>query len=157
MIVMLLNTPDVEAYSFASVRNLLYGASPMPRQALVRGLQLWGPKFIQYYGQTEAPLILTVLAQGEHTGDSEQARQRLLSCGRPAVHAQVKIVDEGGRELPPGEIGEIVVKTNQAMVGYWRAPDLTAETIRDGWVHTRDMGYLGIHRAICSWWTESRT
>ncbi|MCL6515328.1 AMP-binding protein [Alicyclobacillus sp.] len=142
MIVMLLNTPGVERYRFESVRNLLYGASPMPRQALARGLELWGPKFIQYYGQTEAPLILTVLSQAEHVADTETGQRRLLSCGRPAAHAEIRIVGEDGQELKTGEIGEIVVRTNQTMTGYWKAPELTAQTLRDGWIHTRDMGYF---------------
>ncbi|BCJ87973.1 class I adenylate-forming enzyme family protein [Effusibacillus dendaii] len=142
MIVMLLNTPNIEQYSFESVRNIIYGASPMPREALRRGLALWGPKFIQYYGQTEAPLILTLLGKKEHLGDDAQTEQRLLSCGRPVASALVKIVGEDGEPVATGMTGEIAVKTDQAMVGYWKAPELTADTIRDGWVYTRDMGYL---------------
>ncbi len=82
MIVMLLNFPGVEQYSFASVRNIIYGASPMPREALRRGLALWGAKFVQYYGQTEAPLILTLLSKRDHLADGPESERRLLSCGR---------------------------------------------------------------------------
>ncbi|MDQ0191338.1 long-chain fatty acid--CoA ligase [Alicyclobacillus cycloheptanicus] len=142
MIVMLLNQPDVEQYSFASVRSIIYGASPMPREALRRGIELWGAKFIQYYGQTEAPLILTLLDKDDHVVGGPQGEARLLSCGRPVSTTSLKIVDENGVEVADGTIGEICVKSNQAMVAYWKAPALTAETIKEGWVHTRDMGYI---------------
>lgn len=142
MIVMLLSHPGVEAYSFDSVRSLIYGASPMPREALRRGLRLWGPKFIQYYGQTEAPLILTLLDAKDHVGDSSDAQERLLSCGRPTPTTAVRIVDEEGNPVPSGTIGEITVSSGQAMIGYWKAPELTNATLRDNWVHTRDMGYI---------------
>lgn len=142
MIIMLLNHPEVERYSFDSVRNIIYGASPMPREALRRGLELWGPKFTQYYGQTEAPLILTVLQAHEHLGEGPEVDQRLLSCGRATPDVMIRILDGEGKEVSAGEIGEIVVKTSQGMIGYWQAPELTQETIRDGWIHTRDMGYL---------------
>ncbi len=142
MIVMLLNHPNIEQYSFESVRNIIYGASPMPRETLKRGLELWGPKFVQYYGQTEAPLILSILNNKDHIGEGEEGQARLLSCGRPVPTASIKIVDEEGEELSFGQVGEIVVKSSQAMVEYWKEPELTQDTIKDGWVHTRDMGYL---------------
>jgi acyl-CoA synthetase (AMP-forming)/AMP-acid ligase II len=143
MIVMLLSVPNVEKYSFDSVKDIIYGASPMPREALRKGLNLWGSKFIQYYGQTEAPLILTLLNREEHLGEGPEAEERLLSCGRPVNTTLIKIVDEEGNELPTGTIGEIAIKTAQAMIGYWKAEELTAETIKeDGWIHTRDMGYV---------------
>jgi acyl-CoA synthetase (AMP-forming)/AMP-acid ligase II len=142
MIVMLLSQPDVDCYSFESVRNIIYGASPMPRETLRRGLALWGPKFVQYYGQTEAPLILSILNKNDHLGSDPETENRLLSCGRPVPTTSVKIVDEDGNEVTIGKIGEIVVKSSQGMTGYWKAPELTKETIKDGWIHTRDMGYV---------------
>lgn len=142
MIVMLLSHPDAEKYSLESVRNIIYGASPMPREALKRGLELWGPKFVQYFGQTESPLILSILEKEDHLADDDEAAKRLLSCGRTVPTASLKICDEEGNEVQPGEIGEIVVKSQQSMIGYWNAPELTADTIKDGWIFTRDMGYL---------------
>lgn len=144
MIVMLLSHPDVKKYSFDSVRSLIYGASPMPREALKRGLELWGPKFKQYFGQTEVPLILTLLPVEDHILALENPAyyERLLSCGRPTVTTEVKIVDEQGQELPEGEIGEIVVSSYQAMSGYWKEEELTAATVKGKWIYTRDMGYL---------------
>ncbi|MEH7308530.1 class I adenylate-forming enzyme family protein [Neobacillus drentensis] len=144
MIVMLLSHREVEKYSFDSVRSLIYGASPMPREALKRGLELWGPKFIQYFGQTEVPLILSILSVEDHlVGLANPAYyDRLLSCGRPTITTEVKIVNEDGLEVPQEEIGEIVVSSNQAMAGYWKEEELTAETIKGKWVYTRDMGYI---------------
>ncbi|MFJ7726696.1 class I adenylate-forming enzyme family protein [Neobacillus sp. NPDC097160] len=144
MIVMLLSHPEVEKYSFDSVRSLIYGASPMPREALKRGLELWGPKFIQYFGQTEVPLILSILPVEDHVLALENPDHydKLLSCGRPTITTEVKIVDEDGLEVPQGEIGEIVVSSSQAMAGYWKEEALTAETMKGKWVYTRDMGYI---------------
>jgi acyl-CoA synthetase (AMP-forming)/AMP-acid ligase II len=141
MIVMLLAEPEIERYSFASVRQIIYGASPMPTEALRRGIALWGKKFVQYYGQTESPLILTLLEAEDHDPDTPDGRRRLGSCGRAVPTAELRIVDEDGRDVPPGETGEIAVRSSQNMVGYWQAPALTAETIVDGWIRTRDMGY----------------
>ncbi|MFK9095227.1 class I adenylate-forming enzyme family protein [Bacillus salipaludis] len=144
MIVMLLSHPEVEKYSFDSVRSLIYGASPMPREALKRGLELWGPKFIQYFGQTEVPLILSILPVEDHVLALENPDHydKLLSCGRPTITTEVKIVDQDGREVPQGEIGEIAVSSSQAMAGYWKEEALTAETMKGKWVYTRDMGYV---------------
>jgi acyl-CoA synthetase (AMP-forming)/AMP-acid ligase II len=144
MIVMLLSHPEVEKFSFDSVRSLIYGASPMPREALKKGLELWGPKFIQYYGQTEVPLILSILSVEDHilALENPDYYERLLSCGRPTITTEVKIVDESGLEVSQGEIGEIVVSSNQAMSGYWNEESLTAETVKGKWIYTRDMGYL---------------
>lgn len=144
MIVMLLSHPDVEKYSFDSVRSLIYGASPMPREALKRGLECWGPKFIQYFGQTEAPLILTTLSVEDHllALDNPAFYDRLLSCGRPTITTEIKIVDENGVGLVQGEIGEIIVSTSQSMAGYWQEEELTRETIKGKWIYTRDMGYI---------------
>ena len=144
MIVMLLSHPEVEKYSFNSVRSLIYGASPMPREALKKGLELWGPKFIQYLGQTEAPLILSILPVEDHVLALKNPKyyDRLLSCGRPTATTEVKIVDENGKQVAEGEIGEIIVSSSQAMTGYWKEDELTAETIKGKWIYTRDMGYI---------------
>ncbi len=141
MIVMLLEAPNVESYSFDTVRQIIYGASPIPQETLKRGLQLWGAKFIQYYGQTEAPLILTLLSKEDHVRDSSE-ETRLLSCGRPVPTAVVEVWNDAGEQVPPGTIGEICVNSTQAMIGYWKDPELTKETLKEGWIHTRDMGYV---------------
>lgn len=139
MITMLLMEPNVTKYDVSSLKQIIYGASPMPKEVLKRGLELWGPIFVQYYGQTESPLFLTVLQAEDHSLEKEQL---LLSCGKPIASTQLKIVDPELRELAPGEIGEIAVKSNQNMIGFYNELELTSATIIDGWIHTRDMGYV---------------
>lgn len=142
MITMLLLTPDVEKYSLKSLRQIIYGASPMPKEILQKGLNLWGPKFIQYYGQTETPLFITLLDAEDHFKKDSHSNDLLLSCGKPISSTMVKIVDPDLNELPPNNIGEIAVKSSQNMIGYYNEPELTHTSIIDGWIHTRDMGYL---------------
>ncbi|MGZ8336297.1 MAG: AMP-binding protein [Allosphingosinicella sp.] len=135
MLQMLFQMPGVETADFASVGTILYGASPMPRPVLERGLDLWGPIFVQYYGQTEAPLAICRLAKHEHVGASAG---RLLSCGRPSVECEVRLVDEQGEVAAPGEAGEIVLRAPFMMQGY-SDPSIEA-FLPGGWLHTRDIG-----------------
>ena len=128
----------------SSLRTVIYGASPMPRPLITAAMAAWGPIFKQYYGQTEAPLCITVLDEHDHTDPD-----LLGSCGHPTVDAQVRLADEDGHPVPRGEIGEIQVKAPFQMAGYHQADDLNAEMITtDGWIRTRDMataddrGYL---------------
>jgi acyl-CoA synthetase (AMP-forming)/AMP-acid ligase II len=117
------------------LRTVFYGASPMPGPLLEQVLDLWGPRLVQYYGQTEAPLAITVLDAGDHTDPALWG-----SCGQPSVDAEVRVVGEDGTPLGVGEVGELQVRAPFAMANYYAAPDLTAETITtDGWVRTRDL------------------
>ncbi|HET7568102.1 MAG TPA: AMP-binding protein [Gaiellaceae bacterium] len=110
----------------SSLRCVVYGASPMPRPLLERAIAEWGPIFVQYYGQTEAPLCIAVLRPEDHAGE------RLLACGQPAVDAEVA--------LDPAS-GEILVRAPFAARGYVGDPELSAATFQaDGWVRTRDVG-----------------
>jgi acyl-CoA synthetase (AMP-forming)/AMP-acid ligase II len=139
MIGMLLEMPDIAVRDFSSIQTIVYGASPMPRATLRRGLELWGPRFTQYYGQSEAPLCISVLTKGDHEGP--EADGRLLSCGRVSLDCEIKLVDEEGRTVPEGSPGEILVRAPFAMTGYHDAPVLNAQTMTpDGWIHTRDVG-----------------
>ncbi len=139
MIGMLLDMPGIEERDFSSVETIVYGASPMPRATLKRGLALWGPRFTQYYGQSEAPLCIAVLAKEDHVGPA--AEQRLLACGRVSLDCEVRLVDEDGAAVPDGAPGEILVRAPFAMTGYDDAAALNAETITaDGWICTRDIG-----------------
>jgi len=137
MLQMLFQTPGIDAADLSSVETIVYGASPMPRPLLERALGLWGPVFVQYYGQTEAPLAICNLQMAEHVGASAE---RLLSCGRPSLECEVRLVDEEGRDAPPGEAGEIVLRAPFVMQGY-TDPALTAEAfLPGGWLRTRDVG-----------------
>ncbi|HEV2864977.1 MAG TPA: AMP-binding protein [Allosphingosinicella sp.] len=138
MLQMLFQLPGIEQADFSSVDTILYGASPMPRPVLERGLELWGPLFVQYYGQTEAPLAICALSKQDHVG---APAERLLSCGRPSVECEIRLVDEQGTDVPPGEDGEIVLRAPFAMRGY-TDPSLDA-FLPGGWLRTRDVGRFG--------------
>ncbi|HEX8484541.1 MAG TPA: AMP-binding protein [Sphingomonas sp.] len=139
MIGMLLDMPGIGTRDFGSVETIVYGASPMPRATLRRGLDLWGPRFTQYYGQSEAPLCISVLGKNDHVGPD--AERRLLSCGRVSLDCEVKLADEDGERVAAGTPGEILVRAPFAMTGYYDAPALNAETVTaDGWIRTRDIG-----------------
>jgi fatty-acyl-CoA synthase len=141
MIGMLLDTPGVERTDFASVRDIIYGASPMPRPIIRKALDLWGPRLMQYYGQTEAPLSLAVLSKEDHVGEGAEAR--LSACGRPTLDCEIRLVDEAGQIVAPGEPGEIIVRAPFIMAGYHQAPDLNAATFTsDGFIRTRDIGRI---------------
>ena len=137
MLQMLFQTAGIEAADLSSVETILYGASPMPRPVLERGLALWGPVFVQYYGQTEAPLAICCLSKRDHVGASPE---RLLSCGRPSVETEIRLVDEEGRDAAPGEPGEIVLRAPYVMKGYTDPALNAAAFLPGGWLRTRDIG-----------------
>jgi fatty-acyl-CoA synthase len=139
MLTMLFSLPGIEQADVSTLHTVIYGASPMPVPVIQRGLELWGPIFTQYYGQTEAPLCITVLRKEDHLGPG--ALERLLSCGQPAVEAEVRLVDHEGKDAAPGVPGEIAVRAPFAMAGYFNAWDLNEATFLPGeWIRTRDVG-----------------
>jgi acyl-CoA synthetase (AMP-forming)/AMP-acid ligase II len=139
MLAMLLAHPDIETADLSSVRTILYGASPMPLPVIKRALELWGPRFVQYYGQTEAPLFITRLDKEDHVGPG--AERRLLACGRPSVDCEIRLIDDKGLDVEPGEQGEIALRAPFTMSGYFNAPDLNAAMfVEGGWLRTRDVG-----------------
>jgi len=143
MIVMILAQPDLREYDLSSLKTIRYGASPIAPDVLKRAIEVFGDVFVQGYGLTEGSMPLTLLTKEDHIMDGTEERlRRLGSIGREVTVAKVKIMDEHGNFLPPGEIGEIVVQSDQLMKGYWKNPDATAEALRGGWLHTRDMGYM---------------
>jgi len=140
MIYMLLDHPDAERYDTSSLRNVVYGAAPIAVDRLKQAINRFGPIFTQLYGQTEAPMMLSVLTRDEHViADPERERQVLSSCGRPTVTTRMKLVDSRGDEVTPGEVGEIVVRCINMMDGYFNDPEATAQAMREGWLHTGDL------------------
>jgi acyl-CoA synthetase (AMP-forming)/AMP-acid ligase II len=115
----------------------------MPTEVLKQGLAAFGPIFLQGYGQTESGPDVAVLSQANHwySRESTEAQSVLASCGQPCIGVHVRIVDEADRDVEAGEIGEIIVKSRRNMLGYWHKPKETEETIKDGWLHTGDLGY----------------
>lgn len=139
----LLEAPGIEQVDFSSVRYLLYGAAPMAVEKLKKAIALWGPIMGEAYGQTEAMGSITTLRPDEHLVGGELAPDRRLgSVGRPSPLISVAIQDDAGRLLPRGETGEICLRGDLVMSGYYKDPAKTAETIVDGWLHTGDVGHL---------------
>jgi acyl-CoA synthetase (AMP-forming)/AMP-acid ligase II len=135
MLQMLLATGGANADT-GRLRSVIYGASPMPRPVIEEAMGAWGPIFTQYYGQTEAPLCMSVLAAEDHVGPDAP----LGSCGQPAVDAEIRLIGEDGADAAPGQPGEVAVRAPFAMAGYLNAPELNAATfLGDGWLRTRDV------------------
>jgi len=116
--------------------------SSMPVELLKKGLETWGPIFVEGYGQTESGPNIAALPREDHNVLNKPAdhQEVLASCGRPDIGVHVRIVDDEGNDVEPGEVGEIIVQSKHNMVEYWRKPNDTRETIVDGWLHTGDMG-----------------
>ena len=124
-----------------ALRLITYGGAPMYVSDLKRALDLLGNKLSQLYGQGESPMTITHLSCEMHADRSHPRwEQRLASAGRPDSCVAVKVVDEDGRSLPVGEVGEIIVKGDTVMSGYWNNPEATAKSLRNGWLWTGDVG-----------------
>lgn len=143
MINAVLNHSDVDKYDLSSLRNLTYGASPMPTELLKQGLNKWGQILGQGYGMTETAPLLTGLEARDHLPDGtpEQVR-RLASCGKEVAGVEVRVVNVQGQDVQPGEVGEIIARGPNVMLGYWRMPEATAAAIVDGWMHTGDLATM---------------
>ncbi len=133
----LLDSPDIKKRDVSSVRTIIYGGEPMPEKRLKEAMDIFGPVFIQLYGQTEAPMTIAVLKKEDHRHE-----KLLRSVGRPCTMTKVKVVDKQNREVSPGEMGEIIVSGDHVMLGYLKNPDVTKEVLIDGWVHTKDLGIV---------------
>jgi long-chain acyl-CoA synthetase len=140
MINFLINHPDVAKRDLSSLRIVTYGGAPMPEELVRRATQLLPCSFCQAYGLTETSPLLTLFPNQEQAlaGPPEQMR-RLLSCGREVIGVRVRVVNTRGEEVKPGEVGEIIAKGPNIMVGYWNNPQATAEAVRDGWLYTGDL------------------
>ena len=140
MLQRIVRLPGVEKLRLPQLRAMIYGASPMPNEPLRRAIEVFGPaKLIQIYGQSECPVTLTILPADEHRLDNPHP-ERLTSAGRAWTGIEIRIEDDAGEEVADGQIGEVVLRGPHMMSGYWKRPDLTAETLRDGWLRTKDMG-----------------
>jgi len=151
MLYVLLDTPGLRDRDTGSLRTVIYGAAPMGRERLEQALGVFGPVLAQLYGQTEAPNQLTVLSRADHADALASGNaERLASCGREALIAQVRVAGDDGAEVPLGETGEIIARGPHLMREYWNRPEETAEALRGGWLHTGDLarrdedGYLFI-------------
>ncbi|WP_334154546.1 class I adenylate-forming enzyme family protein [Tepidimonas sp.] len=127
----------------AAFKTIVYGGAPMYLADIERALRVMGPRFVQIYGQGESPMVITALAR-RHLTDTGHPRhpERLASVGVAQTPVQVRVVDAHGRDLPLGEAGEVLVRGDTVMAGYWRNPEATAAALRDGWLWTGDVGAL---------------
>jgi acyl-CoA synthetase (AMP-forming)/AMP-acid ligase II len=142
----LLEAPGIEQVDFSSVRYLMYGAAPMSVEKLKKAIALWGPVLCGGYGQSEAMGSISNLRPDEHLNGSGLASdERLASVGRPNPLVRVEIMNDANQILPRGETGEICVRGDLLMKGYYKAPDKTAEAIIGGWLHTGDIGHIDAH------------
>ncbi len=143
MIKLMVESPAVDRYDHSSLRALNYGGAPMLVEDLKQAMKKLGPCLVQLFGQAESPMTITYLPHGDHLQDgSPEQLKRLSSAGFPRTDVEVRIFDGHDKELPPGETGEIVTRSDLVMKGYWRNPEATGETLKNGWLHTGDMGYL---------------
>ncbi len=149
MLKQLIDHPKFKDYDLSSLKVITYGAAPMPLEVIKKAIGVF-PKvsFINAFGQTETASTITSLSPEDHviTGATEAEREkklkRLGSIGKPMADVGMKIIDENGKDLPQGEVGEIVARGPRVMAGYWKDEEKTKKTIdKDGWVHTGDMGY----------------
>jgi long-chain acyl-CoA synthetase len=141
MLTRLVQAPAVAAADLTNLRTIFYGGGPMYVADLERALNLLGPRLYQLYGQGESPMTITGLGQRMHGDEAHPRwRERLGSCGVPRTGVLVKVVGDDDRELPAGEVGEVITKSDCVMEGYWENPEATAETLRGGWLHTGDLG-----------------
>jgi long-chain acyl-CoA synthetase len=143
MLTRLAHAPEMPGADLANLKTIYYGGGPMYVTDLEKALGLFGPRLYQLFGQGESPMTITGLSQRLHAAtDHPRWRERLGSCGVARTGVLVKIVDENDRELPPGEVGEVITKSDCVMDGYWQNPAANAETLRVGWLHTGDLGSI---------------
>jgi long-chain acyl-CoA synthetase len=127
----------------AGFKTIVYGGAPMYVADIQRALRVMGPRFVQIYGQGESPMVITSLPRRLLTDTAHPRHaERLASVGFAQTPVEVKVATAGGEPVLAGQVGEVLVRGDTVMAGYWRDPDATAAALRDGWLFTGDMGSL---------------
>ncbi|MBU4567061.1 MAG: long-chain fatty acid--CoA ligase [Desulfarculus sp.] len=139
MISSMLENKDIETYDLSALRLILYAAAPMPVELLKKAMGRFKCGFMQFYGQTETGPMTTILRPEDHILEGAPKEvERLASCGRPVLMYEAMVVDETGKEVAPGQVGELVVRSESTAGGYWALPEESGATMKEGWLHTGD-------------------
>ena len=139
MLYYLLDSPRAATADMSSMETIFYGASAMSPARLRQGIELWGQVFYQFFGQSEAPMVLANLRKADHDLNKPD---RLSSCGRPTPWVHLALLDQEGNPVQQGQPGEICVRGPLIMKGYKDMPEETAAAFAGGWLHTGDVGKL---------------
>jgi len=140
MLYALLDHPDSRTRDLSSLETVYYGASAINPVRLAEAIERFGPIFAQYYGQSEAPMVISYFPKGAHVdAEGRPAVARLGSCGRPSAYLRTALLDPDGAPVAPGDPGEICVAGPLLAGGYWNRPEETAAAFKDGWLHTGDV------------------
>lgn len=143
VIYMLLECPDLRKYDLSSIKVIMYGGSPMVPERLMDAIKTFGNVFVQGYGLAEAFMPITLLTQEEHADALGRGKLKVLSsAGKESTFEEVKVVNEKGEPAGFDEPGEIVIRGDNVMRGYWNKPEATKEAIQDGWLYTGDIGTM---------------
>jgi acyl-CoA synthetase (AMP-forming)/AMP-acid ligase II len=142
MIQACLATPTVAEHTYPALEAIAYGGSAIAEPTLRRAMDVFGCDFYQGFGQTESSAGLTYLTEVDHRRALDGHPELLASCGQPLPGTEIRVVDGAGRSVAVGEVGEIIARGPQLMLGYWNRPDDTARTLRGGWLWTGDAGSL---------------
>lgn len=136
------SVPNIRQRDFANLKQIVYGASPITPHLLKDAIDLFGCDFYQFYGMTETTGSVVALLPQDHRRALDNQHDILNSCGRSMAGVAVKICDSNGEEVAPGETGEILIRSNGNMCGYWQRPEDTQKTVREGWVYSGDAGVM---------------
>ncbi|MCQ4209021.1 acyl-CoA synthetase [Streptomyces longispororuber] len=142
MLNMLLAHPASATADLSSLKALHVGGAPVAPQRLRDAVEAFGPILVQGYGQVETTSGITMLTREDILAGTTTDPDLLLSCGRPVYDTEIRIVDEAGEAVPAGTVGEVIARGPDCVREYWHEPELTAQTFKNGWVHTGDLGYL---------------
>jgi long-chain acyl-CoA synthetase len=140
MLTRLVHSPQAGRLKVENLKTIYYGGGPMYAADLERALSIFGPRLYQIYGQGESPMTITGLDKAMHA--APRSSDDLRTCGVARTGVGLRVVDDQDRDLPPGEIGEVITSSDCVMQGYWNNPTASAETLRGGWLHTGDLGSL---------------
>ncbi|MGZ8448895.1 MAG: class I adenylate-forming enzyme family protein [Candidatus Deferrimicrobiaceae bacterium] len=143
MMAQILDLPSGDSFNLATLRKVLYGGPFIPLDLLKRAIRFFGCDMVQSYGQVESGGVLTFLHPEDHSLDeSAPYMRRLMSVGKEAIGVEIRLVNEEGSEVPPGQVGEVIARGKNIFAGYSGDPDFSAEVLRNGWLYTGDVGSL---------------